>query len=100
MSTLHAKFPADSSMTIATATMQIRTMRAGGRLRLAVPNSSPMLKSVMGPVGALEEAAGFATGSSSGLGDGSGIRALIVEVLIVEVGGRLGKGSWPGRFLT
>jgi hypothetical protein len=30
----------------------INTMRAGGRLRLAVPNSSPMLKSVPSGVAA------------------------------------------------
>src|ERR1039458_2086718 len=34
--------------TMATAAMQIRTIPAGGRLRLAVPNSSPMWNSVMG----------------------------------------------------
>src|SRR5581483_1030263 len=69
--------------TTSTTATPIRTIRAGGRLRLAVPNSSAILKSVcsdgvelLGPTGVATRWAGGSggvTGAGGGEGNSSGI---------------------------
>src|ERR1035438_9062356 len=68
---------------MATAAMQIRTMPAGGRLRLAVPNSSPMWNSVTG------SGAGVRAGADGGGVDGS-------DIVPLDNGGSDNGGSGDG----
>src|SRR2546428_13671533 len=69
--------------TTAMITMPMTTILAGGRLRLAVPNSSPMLNCVPESGGGVAAVAAGAGGAGAAAGGGAGEAG----------GGLLGKGG-------